>query len=264
MYKILNDNIEKIKTINLKNHKFPIIISMPHSGIYLSQEMHKNLVDNIILPNTDWYLPDLYTFLQELDFTVVINNVSRYVVDVNRNINTNKSEEYTKDFIYTKTTFGKEMYNLKPNSNEIEYRINEFYKPYHQAIIKAINDKLKYFDKVYLIDLHSFGKDISADIVLGNDNGKTTSSSYIQTINKLLENESFRVKNNTPYSGGFITKYYGTQTENCESLQIEICYKSYIDNREFGEEETPNINKRLFENTQQKMKSFFENLTKQL
>lgn len=42
MYKILNDNIEKIKTINLKNHKFPIIISMPHSGIYLSQEMHKN------------------------------------------------------------------------------------------------------------------------------------------------------------------------------------------------------------------------------
>ena len=34
--------------------------------------------------DTDWHLPHLYDFLEELDATMVIANYSRYVVDVNR------------------------------------------------------------------------------------------------------------------------------------------------------------------------------------
>lgn len=265
MREILNENIQKIKTVNLTNHKLPVIISIPHSGIYLSKSMYDNLVDNIVLPNMDWYLPKFYEFLEEFGFTIIINNVSRYVIDPNRSINEeNKNGTYKENYIYTKTTFGKKMYRTEPNYNEIEDRIKEFYNPYHQTIVKAINDKLKYFKKVYLIDLHSFGKDILGDIVLGNDNNKTTSYSFIQNTKKLLEQEGFIVKNNIPYSGGYITKYYGNQVKNCEALQLELWYNSYINKREFGEEELPEINEALFKETQQKMKNFFRNLTKEL
>lgn len=266
MRKILNENTERIKTVNLTSHKLPIIISIPHSGIYLSKSMYENLIDNIVLPNMDWYLPELYEFLGELGFTIIINNVSRYVIDPNRSIDEThrKDGTYKENYIYTKTTFGKKMYKINPNYNEIENRIKEFYNPYHQTIIKAISDKLEYFKKVYLIDLHSFGKDISADIVLGNDNNKTTSNEFIKNTKKLLEKEGFRVKNNIPYSGGFITKYYGNQVENCEALQLELWYQSYINKKEFLEEELPDINEILFKETQQKMKKFFKNLINQV
>ena len=95
-----------------------------------------------------------------------------------------------------------------------------------------MQEKLKYFDKVYLIDLHSFGRDLSADIILGNDEGKTTSDSFIELIGNLLKDEGFRVKTNVPYSGGYITKHYGNKLENCEALQIELWYGAYIDKME--------------------------------
>lgn len=265
MVKILNENIDKIETINLNNHKLPVIISIPHSGIYLSKNMYDNLLDNIILPNMDWYLPQLYTFLKELDFTIIINNVSRYVIDPNRSISSEIKEQgtYIDNFVYTKTTFGKEMYKIKLNKEEIENRINEFYNPYHQTIQKAIDSKLKHFNKVYLIDLHSFGRDVSADIVLGNDNGNTTSDSFLQIVNKLLLDEGFKVKNNKPYSGGYITKHYGNKS-SCEALQIELWYQTYINKRDFKEEELPDICQELFENAQHNMKNFFINLSKEL
>lgn len=40
-------------------------------------------------------------------------------------------------------------------------------------VIDPNNDKLSCFNKIYLIDLHSFGKDIDTNIVLGNRNGQT-------------------------------------------------------------------------------------------
>lgn len=263
MKKVLTEKMKKIETINLNNHQLPIVVSIPHSGIYLSKSMSDNLLDNIMLPNMDWYLKELYSFLEELNITVIINKVSRYVIDPNREVNKEVINDgsYSSNCIYTKTTFGKEMYKEKPDFKEIESRINEFYIPYHETLKKAIADKLKYFDKVYLIDLHSFGKNLSTDIVLGNDNGNTTSDSFFKTISNLLIDEGFKVKSNTPYKGGYITKHYGNKI-TCEALQIELWYQTYIDKKDFGEEEMPKINEELFKATQQKLKNVFVKLSK--
>lgn len=255
--------MKKIETINLTKHELPVVISIPHSGVHITQQMEAVLLDNVIFSNVDWYLPQLYSFLDELGFTTIINNISRYEIDPNRDIkNQNKEASYTKNLIYTKTTFGDEIYKKELDSSEIERRINEFYIPYHQTIKDALHEKLKHFDKVYLIDLHSFGRDLSADIILGNDSGKTISDSFLEIIVKLLKDEGFRVKNNVPYSGGYITKHYANKLENCEAIQVELWYGAYIDKREFGNEEFPNINETTFFNAQQKMKNFFENLKK--
>ena len=78
-------------------------------------------------------------------------------------------------------------------------------------------------------------------------------------MDKLLKEQGFYVQNNVPYSGGYITRHYGNSINKCEALQIELSYKAYIDNREFLEEEFPNINEVLFKNTQKKMKTVFKN-----
>lgn len=250
--------MNKIEIWNENNNKIPIIISIPHSGTYIPKNMKENLLENVVLSNIDWYLQELYSFLKDLGFTTIINNVNRYVVDINREILDNDNDSYTRSYIYTKTTFEKEMYKEFPNKEEIEHRINEYYKPYHKVVEQAIKEKLDKFDKVYLLDLHSFGKDINENVVLGNRKGETASIEFTNLIRNFLENYGFIVGINNPYSGGFITKKYAKN--NVETMQIELSYKTYIENRNFLNEEFPEINRSLFDETQQKLKNFFREI----
>ncbi len=86
MKKYLNEHTTLLEIKNKTNHEIPVIISIPHSGAYILPEMKHKLTSGIILPNSDWYLPKLYSFLESLGYTVIINNVNRYVIDVNRQI----------------------------------------------------------------------------------------------------------------------------------------------------------------------------------
>ena len=262
MHKILDEKVEIVKVINSNIHKLPLIISIPHSGLYLTNEMNQNLKEKTILANMDWYLPELYSFLEQLEFTIIINNISRYVVDPNRNVDNINTDEYSKSLIYTNTTFNKEMYNTDLSQEEISNRIDNFYLPYHKTLENEILKKSEYFNKVYLIDLHSFGKPIEADIVLGNDNGKTMNDALSNHIQKLFVNNGFRVAVNNPYSGGYITKHYGDKNKQCESLQIEISYQSYIDKRDFNEEEQPTINNDVMETCKKKLRKIFSEISK--
>lgn len=250
--------IDNIEIWNKYNNKIPIIVSIPHSGTYLPVTMKEKLIDNIILANMDWYLPKLYSFLHNLGITTLVNNVSRYVIDTNREITNCKSDSYSKNYIYTKTTFNHEMYKRILDNNEIAHRIKEYYNPYHDFITNLINDKLTEFNKVYLIDLHSFGKNIKGDIVLGNKNYQTASHEFTDLIENSLERNGFKISLNEPYSGGYIIKKYAS--ENVETIQIELNYKRYIENRIFENEVFPKIDNNLFDKTQENLKLFFEEL----
>lgn len=218
---------------NQDQHLYPLVISMPHSGTQLTQKMKDNLIEGVILPNMDWYIPLVYDFLKEMDITVIENHMSRYVIDPNRSL-----------------------------EDEINERIELFYKPYHQAIEDALNEKKKYFSKVYLIDLHSFGADLGTDIILGNKNNQTMNKKLFQKIHQLLEKQGFRVRDNTPFQGGYITRHYGK--ENVESLQIEMWYQKYIANRYFENEESPEIDDHLMNQTRKQLHQFFIELLKML
>lgn len=206
----------------------------------------------------DWYLPNLYSFLKDLEITTIINNVSRYVIDPNREITNSINTFYVDNYVYTKTTFNNPIYKTNLEDEEIRYRITKYYTPYHQALESLINDKLSYFNKIYLIDLHSFGKDIDANIVLGNRSGQTLNKEPTMSIKNALEKLDFIVSLNNPYSGGYITRKYANN--KVETLQLELSYKKYIDDRIFENEEFPRINKALFTETQEKLKASFEEM----
>lgn len=206
----------------------------------------------------DWYLPNLYSFLKDLEITTIINNVSRYVIDPNREITNSINTSYVDNYVYTKTTFNNPIYKTNLEDEEIRYRITKYYTPYHQALESLINDKLSYFNKIYLIDLHSFGKDIDANIVLGNRSGQTLNKEPTMSIKNALEKLDFIVSLNNPYSGGYITRKYANN--KVETLQLELSYKKYIDDRIFENEEFPRINKALFTETQEKLKASFEEM----
>ena len=152
------------------------------------------------------------------------------------------------------------MYHAELEDKEINIRIEKYYNPYHQALQELINYKLSRFNKIYLIDLHCFGKDVAEDIVLGNKKGKTFNKEYTLVIKNTLESLNFKVRLNNPYSGGYIIRKYANN--KVETLQLELSYKKYIDNRNFVNEEFPKINKKLFTETQKKLRNFFVKMIK--
>ncbi len=243
-----------IEVWNEYNHTIPIIVSIPHSGTFLPKRMKEKLYENILLPNMDWYLNELYSFLKDLEITTLINDTSRYVIDVNRKIEEKKTDSYSENYVYLKTTFNDNMYKNLPTEKEIQDRIKLYYNPYHQKLNALIKEKEKHFKKVFLIDLHSFGRDLKVDIVLGNSNGKTSSNSFFLDIQKMLESIGFQISLNTPYSGGYIIKEYSS---TIETIQIELNYQTYIDHKIFGKEEFPNRNEQLFLTAQKQLQEFF-------
>ncbi|URZ86542.1 N-formylglutamate amidohydrolase [Floricoccus penangensis] len=251
---------------NAENHDYPIIFSLPHSGVDISENMRKNLREDAILSNTDWFLRELYSFLHDdMNQTLIENNLNRYLVDPNRSPQAiGNGNSYMDNVIYKENTFGKPLYKEKLSKDDIDNRISCYYYPYHQALEKLLKDKIDKFGKVFLIDLHSFAlypkyEELdTCDFVLGNDSDKTSSKDFRLMITSMLEDSSFSVSNNFPFSGGYITKHYGSE-KNIESLQIEIRYSTYIGDREFGEEELDSsiIDKDTFNETKNKLNIVF-------
>lgn len=251
----------KINSVTLKENSVScgIIVSIPHSSYNITTEMKENIKPDVIFANNDWYLNELYKFLNELGIVTVSANYSRYVIDVNRKIEYKYDhKEYTKSLIYFNTTFNKEIYVKPPCKSIIEYRIENIYNPYHLCLIREINKVLKEKNTVYLFDLHSFYSQSEADIVLGTRYGETCSKQFLNIVYNAFINEGFTVKiDEVGLRGGYITYHYGS-IKDVQAIQIEIRYTTYIENRYFGEEFMPKINYKLFYKTQSRLNRVFK------
>lgn len=260
LYRIMNDRESPVCVLNRDLHDLPVVISIPHSGVSMTDLMAQNLRKDAILANMDWYLPELYNFLENMGFTVVINRMSRYVIDPNRDLAGGTQQNYTKALIYEKTTFGRDLYQCTLSEKEIQARIDRFYNPYHQTLHDLISEKQKYFDRVYLLDLHSFGREIEADVVLGNCDGKSMNDRLTLRINDLFSANHYKVSLNQPFGGGYIVRHYGRANERCEALPIELAYRAYIGKRSFGEEESPSIDAHVMQDCRDKLRRIFQEL----
>jgi N-formylglutamate deformylase len=70
---------------HLTRGRAPIIVSFPHSGTYLPPEIAARMTDIArTVPDTDWHVPRLYTFLEAMGASRIEATHSRYVTDLNR------------------------------------------------------------------------------------------------------------------------------------------------------------------------------------
>lgn len=220
--------MKSFNTYNEEKHTYPIVISLPHSGTWISEEMRSSLRKGVVLVNTDWFLPERYDFLIAKGCTVIENRVSRYVADPNREsqmVGTN----YQETVIYQQSTFGKTLYTEKLSSDIITRRLENYYWSYHQVLQRLIDAKKSRFGKVYLIDLHSFDeypngdKNTPADFVIGNQVDQTSSTKLRKLLTVLLEEVGYSVSNNHSSRGGFITCHF-SDLHKIETMQLEIRY----------------------------------------
>ncbi|WP_334328314.1 N-formylglutamate amidohydrolase [Companilactobacillus sp. HBUAS59699] len=252
---------------NTNSNEYPVIFSFPHSGTFVPEDIKRSLRKDIPLTNSDWFLKELYSFIPELGFTTIQNNISRYVADPNLE-NIELDNNY-RNVIHQTNSFGQSLYNESLSKEQIEQRILNFYQPYHDKLQQLIDNKLEVFDEIYLIDLHSFshypGFEMMspADFVIGNDYDSTSSSQIKNWLANELKQRKYTVSDNFPFTGGHITKHYGARN-NIHTLHLEIRYNRYIADRDFTAEEVTSYDPELFRVTQEDLYKITELLKAKL
>jgi len=247
--------------IKVQRADSPYIFSFPHSGEFLTSEMEFQLTPEAwdFLPNVDWHLNELYGFLVNYKVNIVSTSHSRYVVDVNRPPDADRLGNYRRSLVYDTNTWDEEIYALRPTQEEIERRIERYYKPYHEELQELIVEKIKEFGKVYLIDLHSFMGPISADVCIGNRNNSTSSQEFINTVYDAFKSEGFSTVKNDVFIGGYITKHYAFE-DVIETIQIELRYTNYIEAHDLDVRRKPAKNGMLFYETASRLEKVIEKM----
>ncbi|MBL1176796.1 N-formylglutamate amidohydrolase [Pantanalinema sp. GBBB05] len=243
----------------------PIVASVPHSGLLIPKEILGTLEAShqYYLPNQDWHLDKLYDFLPHLGITVLQAIYSRYVVDLNRSLQEPLLGNFWQSVVAETTAFNTAIYRTPPSREEVEQRVEQYYRPYHQQLQTLLNEKIEQFGKVYLLDLHSFLGLIEDKICLGNGNGATCSEQFISVVETAFCSQGYQVVRNKAFSGGYITRYYG-QMPQVEALQIEVRYPVYLDVNQLDRASVPNWQVPEFDDAKRKFESTFEQITQTL
>lgn len=225
----------------------PIIISIPHAGTGFPPELkgHYNKRLQTYLDDTDWYLDKLYYFAPALGITLIKANLSRWVIDLNRDpksIPLYDDGRLITSHIPRTDFYGNKIYKkpeYEPDQTECELRLRTYYWPYYKQIETLLQVRKNEFGKVLLWDAHSIRhlvttiqKDPFPDMILGNNDEKTADAKIIRTALNGLESGSFELRHNSPFKGGHITRYFGNPKNNVHALQLEMNKILYMDDNE--------------------------------
>tara|TARA_B100001142_G_scaffold279205_1_gene289697 strand:- start:310 stop:1191 length:882 start_codon:yes stop_codon:yes gene_type:complete len=239
----------------------PLIISSPHSGILLDSDLldKRNKDIHSFDSMQDMYVNELSNGLEKFGFTVLQSNISRIVIDLNRNINeinpkviknlpsnieVNLSDKVRAGIglIAMKDASGKNIYDKKLDWLEVKSRIDNYYIPWHKALKNEISMFLNKFKRALIIDMHSMPSEKIynnklADFVIGNNFGNSSSEVSIKILSSLIKSYGYSVSINNPYPGGYITKNYSSIDKNIQCIQLEIKKNLYMNEKDFNKNE---------------------------
>ena len=240
---------------NLALSKKPILVSIPHNGEQVVEECPwlKELDEVTLMFDVDRFVAKMYQAgLEQYQIPRVITPYHRYVVDCNRwpsdvdsdslEGSPNPSGSHPTGLHWRKTTAGHVLFK-KPLSQQLHKNIiNKYYKGFFQNIDSLYENLNKAGAKnIYHLDLHSMPSrgtsahkdpgENRADIVIGNENGKTATAEWTEQVMTAYRNQGFEVRLNHPYTGGTIVEKYGSPLKGRQALMIELNRKLYMDEK---------------------------------
>ncbi len=134
---------------------------------------------------------------------------------------------------------GRAIYRGKLPLAEAERRIRDYWKPYHQALQRCLDDAQMAFGESVLIDCHSMpheavdglarGGGRRPDIVIGDRFGASAAADVVDRIEAAFAATGLTVARNSPFAGAFITQHYGRPGRRQHAVQIEIDRAIYMD-----------------------------------
>jgi N-formylglutamate deformylase len=233
----------------------PVVASLPHGGrIFPDAEVGKLAVRPDVLWS-DWDTPRLYRFLPELGIATVENQLSRFVADPNRDLTPPLFGGFWRAAISATDTRDEPIYGEPLTDEEVRRRIELAHEPYHATLDRLLRASASSFDRTVLLDLHSFGRDLPADVVLGDGNGRTAAAAVVDRVEEAFAAQGFSVRRNLRFTGGWIVRRF-SQAPQVDAVQIELNQRTYLERWDDGaKRETPTVDEVKFAQTQERLKA---------
>ena len=224
-----------------KQTNSPLVISIPHSGTDIPQDIAPLCNQTSKREHTDWALPELVAPLLE---TTLVVTVSRYIVDVNRfKPRTGKA---TQPIIPRIDELGHQLFYNYPSKQKQADWLKRYYTPYYHHLESLLHQKLEQYSKVLLIDLHSYDDKLfqTSDIIIGTRRKQTISEELLEQLQTLFREEGLSTRVDTPFLGGNIIATFGKHP-SIEAVQIEVPYSLYLDGHTLHEERSTTLHQQL-------------------
>jgi formiminoglutamase len=230
--------------LHVQQGSAPLLLSMPHSGTDL-----RGLEARVVSPwlarkDADWHVPHLYDFASGLDATIVRTDISRTVIDVNRDP-TGKSlypGQNTTELCPTTTFDGEPLYRSGQElaDAEIVERRTQYFDPYHDALRSEVERLMKQHPRVVVYDCHSIRSavprlfdDVLPQFNIGTNSGKSCALELEQEVHRICKASHFSVVLNGRFRGGYITRSLGARSPaapdaRIHAVQMELAMRGYL------------------------------------
>lgn len=235
--------------------RVPYVFNSPHSGRFYPERFlaMSRLDRHQIRRSEDCFVDELFHGAVGLGAPILVAHFPRAYLDANREaweLDPRMFSEALPPFVNARSTRvagglgtlprlvgeGLEIYASRLPFREAHDRIENIYKPYHDALRRLVVSTRATFGYSVLIDCHSMPSSIRLsetglrpDFIIGDRFGTSASATLTETAISLLTGMGYTVAHNKPYAGGFITEHYGRPAQRLHALQIEVNRSLYMD-----------------------------------
>jgi N-formylglutamate deformylase len=220
----------------------PLLISMPHVGTLIPADIAARLRPRALaVEDTDWHLDTLYAFAQERGASLLVPRFSRYCIDLNRppeNTPMYAGSNNT-ELCPTRAFTGEPLYRegQVPDDAEIARRLRLYWRPYHEALVAELARLRAAHGQAVLFDAHSIKSELPwlfdgrlPDLNLGTAGGASCGAGLRDALAAVLAAQpQFTHVVDGRFKGGYITRQYGRPAEGVHAVQLEMCWRCYME-----------------------------------
>ena len=229
-------------TYNLTRGHTPLLISLPHVGSAIPASLQGRFTERALqAEDTDWFLDRLYSFALQQGATLIVPRHSRYVVDLNRS--SDNAPMYpgqnNTELCPTRHFTGEPVYRdgQAPGEAEIVQRVATYWQPYHDALRDELALLKASHGHAVLFDAHSIKSELPwlfegtlPHLNLGCVNGSSCAPSLRDAVAAVIKAQSdFSHVVDGRFKGGHITRHYGQPGQGVHAVQLEMCWRAYMD-----------------------------------
>jgi N-formylglutamate deformylase len=235
---------------DLREGQSPLIVNIPHSGTIVPDDILNRMTPAAQkLPDTDWFVDRLYAFAAALDATILTANMSRFVIDLNRDPSGQSlyPGQATTGLVPTELFDGSPVYvGDAPDAAETEARRAAYFDPYHQELSEQIARIRSLHGYAVLYDAHSIASNIPRlfdgelpVLNLGTNDGESCDTEIARAVMQvMLDQDDYETVANGRFKGGWITRTFGVPRHNLHALQMELAQRAYMDEASFTYDES--------------------------
>jgi N-formylglutamate amidohydrolase len=205
----------------------PVVACLPHGGRDYPADLAADLAVSPDILWSDWRTRELYAFLPSLGITTITTAFSRFVADVNRDPAGEQHGGFWASVVYARMPNGRAVYRQALSPAQIRHRITLAHAPFHRALDAAIERLLGRFSRVLVLDLHSFGVSLDADVILGDRNGRTARPETVRLLSEAFTGHGFAVSMNQRFSGGWTVRRFAGH-DRVDAVQVELNQRRYL------------------------------------